>query len=70
MFINGNWMEAEGAKSFQSFNPASGEPIGMVPDGSDSDAKIAVAAAQEAFLTWSRTTAISVPSFFSGLMQL
>lgn len=57
MFINGNWVEATEGRSFQSFNPASGEPIGSVPDGGQADATKAIDAASEAFKAWSAQTA-------------
>jgi succinate-semialdehyde dehydrogenase/glutarate-semialdehyde dehydrogenase len=63
MFIDGKWMEAESGRSFQSFNPASGEPIGQIPDGHEVDAVKAVDAASGAFTTWSTQTAYQRSQF-------
>ena len=34
MYINGKWVTAGSARVFDVFNPANGEKIGEVPDGS------------------------------------
>lgn len=57
MFINGKWKEAESGSFFESFNPASGEPIGKIPDGDRIDAVMAIDAAATAFPLWSTQTA-------------
>ncbi len=57
MFINGKWENAKSGRRFQSFNPATGEPIGEVPDGDGIDAISAIDAAADAFPDWSSQTA-------------
>ena len=57
MFINGEWVEAQGGASFEVTNPATGEVIGSVPDGGAADATAAVDAAHGAFKEWANTTA-------------
>jgi succinate-semialdehyde dehydrogenase/glutarate-semialdehyde dehydrogenase len=57
MYINGEWVTAKSGKLFDVFNPADGEKIGQVPDGGREDAALAIQAAEEAFKTWSGTTA-------------
>lgn len=57
MFINGEFVEAVSAKSFEVVNPANGESLGHVPDGGAADAEAAIAAADAAFGEWSQTTA-------------
>jgi len=57
MFINGDWVEAISGATFAVTNPATGEDLGDVPDGSAADADLAVAAADKAFSSWSQTTA-------------
>ena len=47
MFINGDWLEAEAR--FEVTNPATGEVIGEVADGSRDHAKQAIDAAESAF---------------------
>ena len=55
MFINGQWIECE--NTFEVLNPANGEVIGRVADGTAEHADKAIAAAHQAFSSWSRTTA-------------
>ncbi|WP_119417917.1 NAD-dependent succinate-semialdehyde dehydrogenase [Desertibaculum subflavum] len=57
MYIDGEWRQAAGAKTFEVTNPATGEVIGTVPDGGRDEALAAVAAADKAFASWSRLTA-------------
>lgn len=65
MFINGNWVTAEGGNSFPSYNPANGEVIESVPDGGQADAARAIDAAYTAFQTWSAQTAYQRSHFLS-----
>ncbi len=55
MYINGEPLFME--KTFMVENPATLEPVGYVPDGGPDQARFAVDAAHEAFLTWSKKTA-------------
>jgi succinate-semialdehyde dehydrogenase/glutarate-semialdehyde dehydrogenase len=57
MFIDGAWRDAASRATFEVTDPATGDVIGHVPDGGATDAADAVAAADRAFLSWSRTTA-------------
>jgi succinate-semialdehyde dehydrogenase/glutarate-semialdehyde dehydrogenase len=57
MFINGEWLEARSGATFDVRNPATGELVGQVPDGSAVDATAAVDSAHAAFRDWSRSTA-------------
>ncbi|MBO8162592.1 MAG: NAD-dependent succinate-semialdehyde dehydrogenase [Brevibacillus sp.] len=57
MFINGEWTEAENGETLQVMNPATGEVVGVVSYGDEKEAKKAIAAAHEAFKSWSRLTA-------------
>jgi acyl-CoA reductase-like NAD-dependent aldehyde dehydrogenase len=52
-FVGGRWIEAD--EHFDDLNPYSGELVARVPAGTGADAAAAVAAAREAFATWSRT---------------
>ncbi|SNZ17559.1 betaine-aldehyde dehydrogenase [Terribacillus aidingensis] len=49
MYINGQWVISESEQTRQIINPANGEVIGTVAEGSKADAKKAVAAARQAF---------------------
>jgi len=57
MYINGQWCEASNGTRFDVSNPATGDIIGTVPNGSESDVRAAIDAAADAFKTWSKTTA-------------
>lgn len=57
MFINGQWIAAENSKTFSVYNPADGSEIGTVPDGGETEARMAVDAAHAAFTPWSAQTA-------------
>jgi succinate-semialdehyde dehydrogenase/glutarate-semialdehyde dehydrogenase len=57
LYINGEWTAALSGKTFDVFNPATGEKIGTVADGSADDARHAIAAADIAFAGWAAQTA-------------
>ncbi|WP_370298889.1 NAD-dependent succinate-semialdehyde dehydrogenase [Pontibacterium sp.] len=54
MFINGEWIQSD--NTFAVYNPANGEEIGQVTDGTRDDAKRAIEAAQAAMPGWSALT--------------
>jgi betaine-aldehyde dehydrogenase/aminobutyraldehyde dehydrogenase len=56
MFINGDWSEAASGETTDVINPATEEVIAQVPKGDASDVDKAVAAAREAFESFSLTT--------------
>ena len=49
MYIDGQWVDAEGGKTFESFNPATGEAWAEIPAASEADVDCAVQAAHRAF---------------------
>ena len=49
MFINGEWVDSESKKIFETLNPENNEPWAKVPEASAKDVNNAVAAAQKAF---------------------
>ncbi len=57
MYIDGQWIQAENDASFDVFNPATGEKIGAVANGDQTDAARAIASAARAFKSWSSLTA-------------
>ncbi len=72
MYINGQWTAAETGNTFPVLNPATGETIALVPDGGKKEASLAIAAAHEAFRTWSAQTAYQRSDFLyraHGLMM-
>jgi len=58
MFIGGKFVEAASGKTFDSFNPATGEVLARVPEGDKQDIEVAVKAARGAFegAAWRRMT--------------
>src|SRR5947209_4943600 len=59
MYINGEWVTSESAKTFPVYDPSSEEIIAQVPDANAEDVNRAVAAAKTAFEEgpWATTTA-------------
>src|SRR5580698_7339927 len=59
MFINGEWVPSQSAKTFPAYDPSTEEIIAQVPDAGPEDVNRAVAAAKAAFEEgpWSSTTA-------------
>lgn len=51
-YINGRWVDAKGKKTFDVFNPATGEKIARVADAGADETKAAIAAAAKAFPAW------------------
>ena len=56
-YINGQWCEADNGARTEILNPASGEPIGSVPNLGRAEARRAIAAAQAAQPAWRALTA-------------
>ncbi len=57
MFINGKWEKAANNAEFDVLNPATGELIAKVADGSRNDLSAAINAADRAFNKWASLTA-------------
>ena len=68
MFINGQW--ETGSAAFAVYNPATGEEIGSVPDGTRADTARAIDAAAGAFVAWSQTTAYARSELLYRVWQL
>ncbi len=56
IFIGGEWVAPGGGEAIEVVNPTTEEVIGTIPAGTPEDADRAVAAAREAFESWSRTS--------------
>ncbi|KAI0053601.1 succinic semialdehyde dehydrogenase [Auriscalpium vulgare] len=56
-YINGKWVDAKSGAKITVTNPATSEELGTVPEMGVEETKEAIAAAAEAFKTWSKTTA-------------
>ena len=49
MFIDGEWIDSESKKTFETLNPENNKPWAVVPEASAKDIDKAVKAAQKAF---------------------
>ncbi len=56
-YINGQWVDAASGQVFDVVNPANGEVVGQVADGSAADTKVAIEAAEKALPAWRNKTA-------------
>jgi aminomuconate-semialdehyde/2-hydroxymuconate-6-semialdehyde dehydrogenase len=55
-YINGELTEPTNGNYLDNYNPSNGEVYSLIPDSEKSDIDNAVAAAKEAFKSWSKTT--------------
>ena len=55
-FINGEWVDAISKQTYSLINPATEEAIGTMSFASTEDTRVAIEAAHEAFMAWSKTT--------------
>lgn len=55
-YIDGNWVEPTGTRTWEVINPATEEVAGRISIGKKEDVDRAVAAARKAFESYSRTT--------------
>jgi len=58
LFINNEWVTPKGAKFYSSINPANGELLAETTQAGQKEVDAAVAAAREAFKTWSKTPGV------------
>ncbi len=56
LYIDGQFIPAQGRREQPVFNPASGEVIGQLPHASREDLDLALAAAARAFETWKKSS--------------
>ena len=69
VFIDGAWVKAGGAGSFDVINSATEEVMGRVPAGTAADVDRAVAAARAAFETWSQTSLEERASYLQKIQE-
>ena len=55
LYINGEWLTAQGEGTLEVVNPATEQVLGRIPAGTAGDAAAGVAAARAAFPAWSGT---------------
>ncbi len=72
MFIDGAWVGAEDGKTFQSFNPATGEAWAEIPEATVGDVDRTVRAAHRAFVEgpWASATATERGRYLRKLADL
>ena len=58
LLIGGNWVDARSGERFDVTNPATGEVVGTVPDGSEADVQGAIDSAADALEGWKSLPAI------------
>ncbi len=56
LFINGQWTNGKGGKTFKAFNPANGELLATCVDASKEDVDLAVSASWKAFESWKKVS--------------
>src|SRR5260370_24193440 len=56
-FIDGQFVEPVGGRYLDNIEPATGRPYSQVADSDAQDVDLAVAAAEKAFVDWSKTPA-------------
>jgi succinate-semialdehyde dehydrogenase / glutarate-semialdehyde dehydrogenase len=66
LYIDGEWRSAATGKTFAVTNPATGEVVGEVADGTEDDARAAIGAADAAFREWSGRTAYERAEILRG----
>ena len=62
LFVDGAWRDAEGGKTLEVTNPATGEVLARVADASPADGDAALAAAHAAQASWAPPHRVSVPN--------
>jgi succinate-semialdehyde dehydrogenase/glutarate-semialdehyde dehydrogenase len=58
LLIGGEWAESESGIRFDVTNPATGEVVGSMPDGTDADVVLAIDAAADALESWKQLAAV------------
>jgi succinate-semialdehyde dehydrogenase/glutarate-semialdehyde dehydrogenase len=70
LYIDGKFIGAEGRKTEPVFNPATGEVLAQLPHATKEDLDRALAAAQRAFATWSRTSPLERSAILRKVAEL
>ncbi|HEV2726807.1 MAG TPA: aldehyde dehydrogenase family protein, partial [Solirubrobacterales bacterium] len=69
IFIGGEWVEPSGAEPIEVVNPTTEETIGTIPGCAPEDVDRAVAAAREAFDSWSQTSREERARFIAAIAE-
>lgn len=70
LYIDGSFVAAEGRKTEPVLNPATGEVLAQLPHATREDLDRALAAAQRAFKTWSRTSPLERSAVLRKVAEL
>jgi succinate-semialdehyde dehydrogenase/glutarate-semialdehyde dehydrogenase len=70
LYIDGKFVEAEGRKAEPVLNPATGEILAHLPHATREDLDRALAAAQRAFTTWSKTSPLERSAVLRKVAEL
>ena len=54
LFINGEWIQSKGGKTFETKNPADGQTLAVFQEGTREDVGQAVDAAERTFPRWQK----------------
>ncbi len=69
-FINGEWVDPCLPNDFQVINPANEQPVAVITLGGETEINLAVAAAKEAFVSYSQTTIEERLGWLERLMEI
>lgn len=69
LYINGEWVDSKNG-TFQVTNPATGEILAEVANGTREDTRRAIAAAEDAFTSWSGLTAFERSDYLYRVYEL
>ena len=70
MYLAGEWAPGESEARMEATSPATGEPIGTVPEGTRADVRRAVAAANEAWSGWAALSAFERSAAMLRIAQI
>lgn len=55
MYVNGEWTAAHTGETLPVTNPSTGKVVARIPNGGRQETHAAIASAEEAFKSWSKT---------------
>jgi succinate-semialdehyde dehydrogenase/glutarate-semialdehyde dehydrogenase len=70
MYVDGQWVDADGGRTFEVRNPADQTVAGIIPDAGPAETRRAIEAADRAFQGWSRTPAKDRGVILKRIMDL
>lgn len=70
LHIGGAWLDGGGREASEVLDPATGEPLGLLPHATDADVDAALQAAHAAFSAWRRTAPLQRSAILRNAAQL